>query len=77
MRDTFAGGTGLNGHNINGRPSPAELAKIVAERANQARESFIGLYLEATGASIEDTVLCEQHDNGVIRWWCEPKGLRK
>ena len=68
---------GINGHNING-PSAAEIAAAaLAVQRSRILENFIAQYLEATGTSIEDTVLCEQRDfDGTTRYWCEPKGER-
>lgn len=42
------------------------------------KDHFVAQYLAATGAKIQDTVLCEQYDarDFTTRYWLEPKGKR-
>jgi hypothetical protein len=60
----------------NGFELGGTIEKIVREE-NAIKENFIARYLAATGAQIEDTVLCQQTDmeTATIRYWCEPKSV--
>jgi hypothetical protein len=53
------------------------LVPDIIKQQNAVKENFIAGYLAATGARIEDTVLCEQHSNDrtTIRYWCEPNSV--
>jgi predicted trehalose synthase len=53
-------------------PIGEHVARMVRQR-DAIRERFIELYLAATGARIEDTVLVQQVHGDKIKFWCEPK----
>ncbi len=59
------------------KPKATIVADLVAQQL-AIKEHFVAQYLAATGAKIEDTVLCEQFaaDGKTRRYWCEPRDKR-
>ena len=77
--DMLVVGTTLSRSLTEANPDLASRLQVSVQQAirqhNQTVEAFIAAYLNATGAKIVDTRLCQRTVDGVIQYWCEPRSL--